>query len=150
MAKAPPPAHGFDRAAVDQLAQEWPEGRRDGELQLDRLRPAPDLLEAPAVDELQHQEVLAPRPPEIQHLHQRYGIREIHIEDDNFTWDRDFVIRFSRAMRAMPSRGAQTPKAGPALSASRSATSADMGWPEASSRSNDWLSVCRMAAAAGG
>ncbi len=37
---------------------------------------------------------------EIEHLHRRYGIREIHIEDDNFTWDRDYVIRFSRAMRA--------------------------------------------------
>ncbi len=36
---------------------------------------------------------------EIRHLHERYGIREIHIEDDNFTWDADFVIRFSQALR---------------------------------------------------
>ncbi len=37
---------------------------------------------------------------EIEHLHRRHGIREIHIEDDNFTWDREYVIRFSRALRA--------------------------------------------------
>lgn len=37
---------------------------------------------------------------EIELLHRRFGIREIHIEDDNFTWDRDFVIRFSRALAA--------------------------------------------------
>ncbi len=35
---------------------------------------------------------------EIELLHGRFGIREIHIEDDNFTWDRDFVVRFSRAL----------------------------------------------------
>ena len=46
------------------------EGQRQGQLQLGRLRAAPDLLQAPAVDELQHQEVLVPRLPEIQHLHQ--------------------------------------------------------------------------------
>ncbi|MBK7977168.1 MAG: B12-binding domain-containing radical SAM protein [Deltaproteobacteria bacterium] len=37
---------------------------------------------------------------EIELLHRRFGIREIHIEDDNFTWDREFVIRFSRALAA--------------------------------------------------
>ena len=36
---------------------------------------------------------------EILHLHDAYGIREIHIEDDHFTWDRGFVLRFSEALR---------------------------------------------------
>ena len=46
------------------------EGERDRQLQLGLLRAAANLLEAPAVDELQHQEVLVARLPEIEHLHQ--------------------------------------------------------------------------------
>ena len=44
--------------------------QRRGKLHLGRQRAAPDLLQAPAVDELQHQEVLVARLAEVQHLHQ--------------------------------------------------------------------------------
>lgn len=31
---------------------------------------------------------------EMNYLHDKFGIREFHIEDDNFTWYRDFVMKF--------------------------------------------------------
>lgn len=33
---------------------------------------------------------------EINLLHDRYGVREFHIEDDNFTWNREYVADFCR------------------------------------------------------
>lgn len=36
---------------------------------------------------------------EIKELYHRYGIREIHIEDDNFTFDRNLVLEFCRGLR---------------------------------------------------
>ncbi len=36
---------------------------------------------------------------EISLLYHKYGIREIHIEDDNFTFNRDFVLEFCRKLK---------------------------------------------------
>ena len=36
---------------------------------------------------------------EIRLLHNRYGIREIHIEDDNFTFDKNFVKEFCAQLK---------------------------------------------------
>jgi len=38
---------------------------------------------------------------EIKLLYNQYGIREIHIEDDNFTFNRDFVIEFCRKLKEL-------------------------------------------------
>jgi anaerobic magnesium-protoporphyrin IX monomethyl ester cyclase len=37
---------------------------------------------------------------EIEHLWRGYGVREIHIEDDNFTADKGYVLEFCRAVRS--------------------------------------------------
>ena len=38
---------------------------------------------------------------EIKLLYQHYQIREIHIVDDNFTWDRGYVLRFCEALQKL-------------------------------------------------
>jgi anaerobic magnesium-protoporphyrin IX monomethyl ester cyclase len=41
---------------------------------------------------------------EIDRLVHRYGVREIHIEDDNFTFDRDYVLAFCEGIARLPFR----------------------------------------------
>jgi radical SAM superfamily enzyme YgiQ (UPF0313 family) len=36
---------------------------------------------------------------ELRFLVERFGIREFHVQDDNFTFDRDYVLRFCDALR---------------------------------------------------
>lgn len=36
---------------------------------------------------------------EMDYLHRRFGIREFQLHDDNFTWRRDFVVRFCELLR---------------------------------------------------